>query len=105
MVYTKQWWSDNNPSYPVSAARMSHIEDGIAAASTNTGTAAEADKLSTSQEIAGHPFDGTAPVTIVATDVGAVPAMSTGVRMWPAGTTFPSVGVQVGDLFPYIGTP
>ena len=29
MAYTKQTWSDNNPSYPVSAARMDHIETGI----------------------------------------------------------------------------
>jgi hypothetical protein len=32
MAYTKQTWVDNNLSYPVSAARMGAIEDGIEAA-------------------------------------------------------------------------
>jgi hypothetical protein len=31
MAYTKQVWVDNDTSKPVSAARLSHIEDGIAA--------------------------------------------------------------------------
>lgn len=34
---------------------------------------------------------------------GYVPAAATGVRLWPAGDTFPTTGVLVGDLFPYIG--
>jgi hypothetical protein len=29
MTYTKQTWSDNNPSYPASAARFDHIEQGV----------------------------------------------------------------------------
>ena len=33
MTYTKQTWSDNNPSYPGSAARFTHMEDGILNAS------------------------------------------------------------------------
>lgn len=29
MAYTKQTWADGNPAYPLSAARMNHIETGI----------------------------------------------------------------------------
>lgn len=29
MAYTEQTWQDNNPAYPVSAARMAHIESGL----------------------------------------------------------------------------
>ena len=29
MGYTRQTWQDNDPLYPVSAARMTHIEDGL----------------------------------------------------------------------------
>lgn len=32
MTYTKQTWADNNPSFPASAARFGHMEDGIEAA-------------------------------------------------------------------------
>src|SRR3954447_5068244 len=31
MAYTKQTWADSDPSKPVSAARMGHVEDGIEA--------------------------------------------------------------------------
>ena len=42
-TYTKQTWTDDNPSYPVSAARFMHMEEGIYAAApsespTFTGT-------------------------------------------------------------------
>ena len=30
MAYTKQTWSNDDPSTPLSAARLNHIEDGIA---------------------------------------------------------------------------
>lgn len=33
MAYTKQTWVDNNNAFPVSAARLNHMEDGIFAAS------------------------------------------------------------------------
>ena len=33
MAYTEQTWQDNNPAYPVSAARMNHIEAGISSLS------------------------------------------------------------------------
>lgn len=31
MAYTKQTWNNDDPSTPLSAARLTHIEDGIAA--------------------------------------------------------------------------
>lgn len=34
MAYTKQTWNDNDPTTPVSAARLAHLEDGIQAAQT-----------------------------------------------------------------------
>jgi hypothetical protein len=34
MSYSEQIWQDDNPEYPVSAERMTHIEQGIAAAHT-----------------------------------------------------------------------
>lgn len=38
MVYTKQTWADNNAAYPLSAARMTHIEDGIDGSTQPTTT-------------------------------------------------------------------
>jgi hypothetical protein len=32
MAYTAQTWVDNNPAYPLSAARLSVMENGISAA-------------------------------------------------------------------------
>ena len=37
MAYTEQFWQDGNPSYPLSAARMLHMEAGIAAATVEPG--------------------------------------------------------------------
>lgn len=34
MAYVEQTWQDNNPSFPVSAARMTHMEEGIGDAHT-----------------------------------------------------------------------
>ena len=31
MTYIEQTWQDSNAAYPLSAARMTHIEDGLAA--------------------------------------------------------------------------
>ena len=31
MAYTKQTWNDDDPATPLSAARLNHIEEGIAA--------------------------------------------------------------------------
>lgn len=50
MAYEKQTWKNDDPSTPLSAARLGHIEDGIgaaaddaAAAQTTAGNAAPAD--------------------------------------------------------------
>lgn len=37
MAYSKQSWADGDPSKPLSAARMNHIEDGIEAAALSGG--------------------------------------------------------------------
>lgn len=45
MAYDKQTWNNDDPSTPLSAARLGHIEDGIAgadAAATTAQSAAEA---------------------------------------------------------------
>jgi parallel beta-helix repeat protein len=34
MAYSPQTWNDFDPAYPVTAARMAHIEDGVAATAT-----------------------------------------------------------------------
>lgn len=31
MAYTKQTWNDDDPATPLSAARLNHVEEGIAA--------------------------------------------------------------------------
>jgi hypothetical protein len=45
MAYTKQTWVDNNLTYPVSAARMGVIEDGIEATAIVADAAAAAAAL------------------------------------------------------------
>lgn len=42
MAYSKQTWKDNDPSTPLSAARLSHIEDGIANIELTPGPAGPA---------------------------------------------------------------
>lgn len=42
MAYIQQTWVDNDRTYPVSAARMNHIEDGIAAANVGALTQSQA---------------------------------------------------------------
>lgn len=41
MPYDKQTWRDKDPSTPLSAARLAHLEDGVAAAAA-TADAAQA---------------------------------------------------------------
>ncbi|CNH77610.1 tail collar domain-containing protein [Yersinia pekkanenii] len=54
------------------AAAMTESLANIGALST-TGTAVAATKLATARTIAGKPFDGTANISIAASDVGALP--------------------------------
>lgn len=37
MAYAKQVWTNDDPATPVSAARLTHIEDGIAAIELTPG--------------------------------------------------------------------
>lgn len=37
MAYAKQAWTNDDPATPVSAARLTHIEDGIAAIELTPG--------------------------------------------------------------------
>lgn len=41
MAYEKQTWTDGDPQTPLSAARLSHMEDGIAAADGKAGPKGE----------------------------------------------------------------
>lgn len=45
MAYVKQTWADNDPTKTLSAARMTHIEDGIAAADAQAALVARIDAL------------------------------------------------------------
>ena len=89
---------------------------------TIPSTAADVGAVPTTRTVNSHALS--ANVTLTASDVGAattaqgakadtavqpadiatkVDAAAPGVRLWPADTTFPTTGVLVGDLFPYIG--
>lgn len=56
---------------------------------STTGNAATATKLATARTIAGHSFDGTANITISASDVSAIPSSSA-----PAGTIVGTTDTQ-----------
>lgn len=57
-AYTKQTWQDYTPSYPVSATRMGHIEDGVYSAQ---GTADAALALAQNQSPAVVPVNVSVP--------------------------------------------
>ena len=44
MAYEKQTWTDGDKATPLSAARLSHIEDGIAAKAAKGDTGPKGDK-------------------------------------------------------------
>lgn len=97
----------------VGLSNVDNTSDANKPVSTATLAALNA-KVPTSRKINNK--DLTADFSLSAADVGAADATSTAnslaakvsragtdpVRLWPASTVFPTVGVQVGDLFPLI---
>lgn len=82
MTYSKQSWADNSASTPLSAARMSHIEDGIAAVDSAAATA----------QATAASAQTTANAAVPATQVGA----ASGVASLDATGKVPTA--QVPDL-------
>lgn len=64
MAYTKQTWADDDPTKPLSAARMAHIEDGIEAATL--------DNTSVGRSVLNAADSATARGAIGAAKVGAL---------------------------------
>jgi hypothetical protein len=85
MTYVKQLWVDRNPTYPVSAARMLHIEDGIEDLDLGKVT-----KGSIVLNVADYPSAVAA--------VAAAPAGST--VFFPTGTYVNPVGIGNGITLP-----
>lgn len=62
MAYEKQTWNNDDPETPLSAARMGHIEDGIAGAdSAATQAKSAADSAQSAADAAQTAADGAAP--------------------------------------------
>jgi hypothetical protein len=66
MAYTKQIWNDFDPAYPVTAARQSHIEDGIEAAAAVADAASNASNITSGTLAAARVGDLSATYALVA---------------------------------------
>lgn len=128
MTYTPTNWQDEpSTATPLSAANLNKMEAGIdgadqAAADANTNltthttatTAHSATAAATASRMVVRDAAGRAAFAapsasgdaatkgyVDTADALAVPRAGTGaVRIWPASSTFPTTGVQDGDLFP-----
>jgi hypothetical protein len=89
MAYTGQTWVDNDPSKPLSAARMQHIEDGLtAAANSGSTTVLYVDPVNGADANSGQTW-GAAKKTIA----GALAASATNVKIYLAGGTYTVTGL------------
>lgn len=99
MTYDQQTWVDNDPRYPLSAARLAHIEAGIAAAAAGGGGIGN--PLIADLDGGGHNLLNFGDVTVT-----GLPGATQATR-WAGGTTSgaPSSGsFNAGDVtFAYDG--
>lgn len=72
MAYTKQTWTNDDPATPLSATRLTHIEDGIAGADS---TATSAQSAADAAAPADHKHDA-ADVTTGTFAAGRIPAVA-----------------------------
>lgn len=82
MVYEKQSWRNGDTTTPLSAARLTHIEDGIEAASAATQTPEGRQALAQSPELSAASAQVATPIADAAVAAKAVPFASPILPRW-----------------------
>lgn len=75
MAYVKQTWTNDDPETPLSAERLTHIEDGLeaaAAAADDVPTAAEVGAVPVTRTVAGKALS--ANITLATADIAGLAA-------------------------------
>lgn len=90
MAYTKQTWTDGSAATPLSAARLAHIEDGIAAADTAAGAAVTWGSVTGKPAVIGAGADAAAARLAIGAGTG-----SSSLALGTSGTT-----AKAGDYQP-----
>lgn len=77
MSYTKQTWTTNDPSTPLSAARMTHIEDGIGDAHDEVAALADVASSGNYADLTGTPNLSLVAISGSYSDLTGKPTLST----------------------------
>lgn len=103
MTYVKQVWDDDNDNYPVSAARMLHIEDGVEAAHLEKNVFPESVKAVGNDIQTADAFSTSTWSTDVdfETRLTALPAAGAEIHLTSRGLGVGRVRASKTNLFPY----